>query len=136
MTKINSLSPAFRFQYFNNQHPIMQEVLKRSLLDETQLSDYQAVKKSNKEETLLKVIFYLEDNTILACFPDNIIDTNHDYFQTYSTKEGFQCINPQYIKENCTLATKNQYSDTELQLNLLGYVLEIVNESIQSPINY
>jgi hypothetical protein len=78
---------------------------------------------------------YLLGGDILAVFPDQPYKPNFDATVCCYTAMGQHSgLCPQYL-DYCKLATREEYKDLELELTCLGYSLNVLNLSLENPLN-
>ncbi len=73
------------------------------------------------------VLFYNEPGAgIMAVFPKEYwTDKSRDTFTCYAHIGQHSAVHKDYLKE-CTLATKDEYSDLQKELESIGYKLKII----------
>lgn len=87
--------------------------------------------KKDKHKTKVQFLFNVRMNELFAYFPEE--DYNNEGLKMCYVHVGQHCgCHPDYAKESRE-ATKNEYKDLKIELENLGYILEIVPCQLLNP---
>lgn len=85
-----------------------------------------------QDKQMTKVLFLIEkdsEDEVFAYFPNEIFSTDKGevFYTCYAHIGQHSSCHPDYAKE-CKQATPDQYNDLKIELESIGYNLEVLNQ--------
>lgn len=132
MKSISLLPSSFITKYIVNKDEITRAILGKFFSSVNSSKD-----SLSRKAPRTKVIFYIEDNTTLAVFPNEKYNPHFDgnLVVCYSRTGQHSALDPTYLQQ-CKLATTLEYNSLQQELESIGYNLDIVNHSLEFPTGY